>query len=215
MRTPRIPEAQNLVLDAEPWSFSSRLLRHFDGRRRLFITYYHGFLEITTRTFWRERAALITARLLCAWTEERMLKIRGGGSTRFRRRDLRCGLEPDQCFWLAHEKQVRGLKDIDLRRDPPPDLVIEVDSKRQGIPRLAVYAALGMPEVWRVSKNGVLSFHVLQSDGTYNVAGVSEALPPLTPADLQPHLDRRDDLDDNAVVRGFRESIRKLSPRTP
>ena len=72
-----------------------------------------------------------------------------------------------------------------------------------------------MPEVWRVSKKGVLSFHILQASGTYNEAGVSAALPPLTPADLQPHLDRRDDLDDNAVVRGFRESMRKLSPRTP
>ena len=175
MRKIRIPEVQNLVLDGEPWSFYSGLLRHFDGRRRLFITYYHGFLEITTRTFWRERAALMTGRLVYAWTEERMIEIRGGRSTRFRRRDLRCGLEPDECFWLSHEKQVRGLKDIDLHRDPPPDLVIEVDAKRQGIRRLPVYAALGMPEVWRVSKEGELSFHVLQPDGTYAVAGVSGA----------------------------------------
>lgn len=203
------------MLDGEPWSFYSRLLRHFDGRRRLFITYYHGFLEITTRTFWRERAALMTARLVYTWTEERLLAVHGGKSTRFWRRDLRCGLEPDECFWLSHEEQVRGLKDIDLRRDPPPDLVIEVDAKRQGIPRLPVYAALGMPEVWRISKAGVLSFHVLQPDGTYAASGASRVLPPLKPADLQPHLDLRDQLDDNAVVCGFRAWIRKLPPPTP
>ena len=61
----------------------------------------------------------------------------------------------------------------------------------------------------------VLSFHILQADGTYNVAGVSAALPPLTPADIQPHLDRRDDLDDNAIVCGFRAWVCNLSPRTP
>jgi Uma2 family endonuclease len=215
MRTIRIPEGQNFVLDGEPWSFYSRLLHHFDGRRRLFITYYHGFLEITTRTFWRERAAVIMGLLVCVWTEERGLEIHGGRSTRFRRRDLRCGLEPDQCFWLAQEKQVRGLKEIDLRRDPPPDLVIDVAPPRQGIPRLPIYAALGVPEVWRVSRAGKLSFHILQPDGTYNVASVSAALPPLTPADLQPHLDRRSQVDDTTLIRGFREWIRKLSPRTP
>ena len=112
MRTITIPEAQNVVLDGEPWSFYSRLLHHFDGHRRLFITYYRGYLEITTRTFWRERAAVIMGLLVCVWTEERGLEIHGGRSTRFRRRDLRCGLEPDQCFWLAHEKQVRGLKEL-------------------------------------------------------------------------------------------------------
>jgi hypothetical protein len=56
----------------------------------------------------------------------------------------------------------------------------------------------------------VPSFTILQADGAYNAAGVSAALPPLTPADLQPHLDRRDDLDDNAVVHGFREWVRAL-----
>jgi Uma2 family endonuclease len=211
----RIPEAQNLVLDGEPWSFYSGLLRHFDGRRRLFITYYRGFLEITTRTFWRERAAVILAMLVQAWTEERELPIRSGGCTRLRRRDLRCGLEPNVCFWLSHEAQMRGVKDLDLRRHPPPDLVIEIDPKRQGIPRLPIYAALGVPEVWRVSKEGVLSFHVLQPSGKYAVASVSAALPPLTPADLQPHLDLRDQLDDNAVVRGLREWVRKLSRPAP
>jgi Uma2 family endonuclease len=215
MRNIRIPEAQNLVLDGEPWSFYSRLLRHFDRRRRLFITYYRGFLEITTRTFWRERAAVIMAMLVQVWTEERELPIRSGGSTRLGRRDLGCGLEPNECFWLSHEAQMRGVKELDLRRHPLPDLVIEVDPKWQGIPRLPIYAALGVPEVWRVSKAGVLSFHVLQPDEKYAVVSVSAALPPLTSADIQPHLDLRDQIDDNAVVRGFRAWVRTLPPPTP
>ena len=36
--------------------------------------------------------------------------------------DLR-GLEPDQCYWIAHEAQIRNKDRIDFRVDPPPDLV--------------------------------------------------------------------------------------------
>ena len=36
-------------------------------------------------------------------------------------------LEPDECYWVANEARVRGRDEIDLDRDPPPDLVIEVE----------------------------------------------------------------------------------------
>ena len=50
---------------------------------------------------------------------------------------------------------VRGLKRIDLRRDPPPDLVIEVDVTHSSVPRMPIYAALGVPEVWRLAEGAV------------------------------------------------------------
>jgi Uma2 family endonuclease len=126
----RFPEFQRFILEGEPWSSYIRLLRNFDERRRLFITYDRGLLEITTSTFQRECVAHIMARLIQTWTEEHLVPIRGGRSTNFRLRDRLCGLEPDQCFWIAHESQIRGLNQIDLRRDPPPDLVVEIDLVR-------------------------------------------------------------------------------------
>ena len=50
---------------------------------------------------------------------------------------------------IQHERQVRGRVDIDLRRDPPPDLAIEVDVRRQPLDRSSVYAAIGVPEIWQ------------------------------------------------------------------
>ena len=38
---------------------------------------------------------------------------------------------------------------IDLTLDPPPDLAIEIDMTSPSIPRLPIYCALGIPEVWR------------------------------------------------------------------
>ena len=210
----RFPEFQRFILEGEPWSSYLRLLRNFDERRRLFITYDRGRLEITTSTFQRECLAGIMAWLINTWTEERLLAIRGGRSTNFRLRDRLCGLEPDQCFWIAHESQIRGLNQIDLRRDPPPDLVVEIALKPGCLPRLPIYAALGMPEVWRISPDG-LCFHVLQPDRTYMTATVSSVLPPLTPADFEPFLAMRGELDDGALVRQFRNWVRQLPPPTP
>lgn len=50
-----------------------------------------------------------------------------GGSTTFRREDLQRGLEPDECYWIANFEAVRHTPDVDLDRDPPPDLVLEID----------------------------------------------------------------------------------------
>ena len=67
----------------------------------------------------------------------------------FKRRKRRRGLEPDECYWIQSEPMVRGKDKIDLRRDPPPDLVIEVDWTHSSLDRLAIFAALLVPEVWR------------------------------------------------------------------
>src|SRR5450759_997473 len=71
------------------------------------------------------------------------------GSTTWKRSDLAKGLEGDECYYIQHEQQVRGRDDLDLRRDPPPDLVVEVDITHHAMERLGIYAAMGVPEVWR------------------------------------------------------------------
>src|SRR5205085_5541594 len=67
------------------------------------------------------------------------LPVKGGRSTTFRRRRRRRGLEPDACWWIASEPQVRGKLEIDLAHDPPPDLALEIDITHSSLDRLAIY----------------------------------------------------------------------------
>jgi Uma2 family endonuclease len=214
MFTIRIPKVQRFVMAGEPWSAYTHWLKLFDERSHVRITYDQGVLEVVTLTHEHEHRAAFLARLIGAWTEERDLEVKSGKSTTFRRRVLDRGLEPDECFWIANEPLVRNKEIIDLRQDPPPDLVIEVEVTRSCVPRMPIYAALRMPEVWRITR-GVLSFEVLQANGTYAPALTSGALPPLKPANLQRFLDMRGKMGENAVVRRFRDWVRKLSPPTP
>jgi len=210
----KVPVDNRLVMAGEPWSAYTRWLKLFDERRHVRITYDRGALEIMTLTHEHEHPAVLLTRLINVWTEERGLPIKGGKSTTFRRREIKRGLEPDECFWIANESLVRAKERIDLREDPPPDLVIEIDVTNSCIPRLPIYAALKMPEVWRIDQ-GVLSFQILQPNGAYAAAPVSASLPPLTPADLEAFLVLRGHIDENALVRLFRDWVRQLPPPTP
>ena len=62
-----------------------------------------------------------------------------------------------------------------MRSDPPPDLVIEIDITHLSLDKLPIYAALGVPEVWRYDGQR-LEMRVLEGDG-YVARMESKALP--------------------------------------
>jgi Uma2 family endonuclease len=46
-------------------------------------------------------------------------------------------------------QRVFGKDEFDLESDPPPDIAVEIDVTTDSIKKLAIYAALRVPEVWR------------------------------------------------------------------
>ena len=105
------------------------------------------------------------------------IDVRNFGSTTFRQRAKAKGCEPDGCFYIQHEPQMRRLLELDLRHDPPPDLVIEVDVTSPSLDKLPIYAALGVPEIWLYRGLGV-TFHRLAGNA-YEEITHSLALPAL------------------------------------
>jgi Uma2 family endonuclease len=197
-----------MVLHGIDWPTYVRLVRAFAGRRGLRLTYDRGTLEIMTLTYGHESLAHLLGRFVVALTEELGLPIAEGGSTTFRRRRSRRGLEPDQCCWIASEPLIRGKQRIDLRVDPPPDLAIEVDVASSSVDRMGIYGALGVPEVWRLADQ-TLTFHVLAGGGKYVVSTTSKAFSILTSADVQGFLALRGQQDENAIVRQFRTWVQQ------
>jgi Uma2 family endonuclease len=208
MSSVKLPTVQRLILDNVDWRSYRRWLRLLDDRPGIRLTYDRGRLEIMTLTFGHESWAHLIGRLIVVLTEELGLPIAGGGSTTFKRKRKRRGLEPDECFWIANESKVRGKTRIDLRIDPPPDLTLEIDITHSSLNRLAIYAALAILEVWRFDGR-VLTFLVLAADGKYVEAATSGSFPGLTAADLLPFLALRGQIDENAVVRQFRAWVQQ------
>ena len=66
------------------------------------------------------------------------------------------GIEPDQCSDIRNEARIRGKTEVDLNQDPPPDLAIQIYITRSSLDSLGIYAALGVPEVWRFDADKLL-----------------------------------------------------------
>ena len=102
-----------------------------------------------------------------------------------------------------------GRRRLDRRTDPPPDLAIEVDVTRSSLNRMDIYAALRVPEVWRLDGN-TLSFFILGAGRSYASAAVSRSFPLVTPADLLAFIQQgRQAGDENAVLHQFRAWVRQ------
>ena len=141
-----------VVLFNIDWRTYNVIGRALINRPALRLTYDRGTLEIMTTSSERRRFKHVLRRLLETWAEERGIAIAGYGSMTFKRRKFLRGLEPDECYWIAKEAQMRGRDHIDLRVDPPPDLVLEIDIFHSSLDRMGIYGILGVPEVWRCSK---------------------------------------------------------------
>ena len=103
---------------------------------------------------------------------------------------------------------------------PPPDLAIEIDITRSSVDKLAVYAALGVAEVW-LHDGEHLTIHVREPDGSgYRQVDRSAAVPELPVDGFAEFLARRRRDSDTAITRAFRRWFRDrlrsrcLLPRT-
>jgi Uma2 family endonuclease len=170
-----VPPTQHFLLTDVAWNTYISFGNLLEGRN-LRLTYDRGELEFMTLSPEHERFKHLIVLLLAILAEELNIEMAGYGSMTFRRDDLERGLEPDECYWIAHEAQIRGRNQIDLAIDPPPDLVVEVEITRNVLDQLPIFAALGVPEVWRWD-GAVLRVLVLQSDGKFAECERSQAFP--------------------------------------
>lgn len=206
------PDGRVLLYDV-PWAMYVRLVKSFEGKRNVRLTYDRGRLEIMAPSFEHDRDAAALAHLVEILTEELGLPIVRGGSVTVKRRRARRGLEPDRCFWIANAASVAGVNVLDLRIHPPPDLAIEVDVTNPSLDRFGVYAGLGVPELWRLDGDS-LTFNTLAASRRYAPAAASPTLRGVTPADLLPFVQRlRDAADQNMVTRDFRAWVRQRPPQ--
>jgi Uma2 family endonuclease len=208
----KIPTQRNFILEDVDWKSYTNLLRAFAERPSVRLTYDRGTLEIMSPLLGHDRPGWFLGRLVETLTEELGLDIMGGGSTTFRRRSREKGLEADESFWIANERRMRGKDRVNLPADPPPDLAIEVDVTRSSLDRMSIYAALHVPEVWRLDGPRSLSFQALQPDGTYQSVTHSLSFPFVTPADILRFLAMSKRIGANAAIRRFREWIRRQLP---
>ena len=154
-----------------------------------------------------EEPKRLIGRLIEMLSFELNMPVKSLGSTTFRRKDKDKGLEPDECYYFRHEAKMRGRNRLDMKKDPPPELVVEIDIMSRSVPREPIYAALGVPEIWRY--DGIRLQCLQLRAGEYHVRKMSLSFPFLEPAKLQQFIDSLPDQDETSILRAFVAWIRK------
>lgn len=208
--------ADGFLLEGVSWDTYESLLKDFERTgSNVRMTYNRGSLELMSPAKRHERRKSKLSYMILRMVDELNIDVINAGMTTFKDRLKELGVEPDECFWISHEAVVRDRdeEDFDPEIDPPPDLAIEVENTRTILDRLPILAALGFPEVWRVTSDRIL-VGLLQADGTYAWGNRSEEFPFLDMADLERWLVQSRGQRLNVWIRDFCAWVRaELAPQ--
>jgi Uma2 family endonuclease len=199
---------QRLLLHDVDWQSYLVIGDRLRDRPALRMTYDRGSLEFMTTSPRHEIYKKWLGRIIETLAEECQLPVATAGNMTFQRPELERGLEPDDCYWIAHEASMRGKLEWEPLRDPPPDLVLEIEITHSALSRMSIYAALGVPEVWRFDGTS-LRVELLQAEGTYRQAENSLSFPQIRLEDLLPFLEPSETVDYLSRIRAVRDWVRE------
>ena len=102
------------------WEIYEKLLERYADRGPR-MNYLRGDIELMSPLIPHEHFSQLFNFMVVAISEELRLPRNALGSTTFKKRLAGCGLEPDQCFYLANAGRIpRDRRSPDLDIDPPP-----------------------------------------------------------------------------------------------
>lgn len=205
--SPQIAVERLVVLEGVSWQTFKALLTDIGDSRASRIAYDRGILEIRMPLQQHEQPKIMLASFVDALADELEIEAMQLGALLLEREDLSRAVEPDTCFYVQNESIVRS-KIIQLPQDPPPDLVIESDYTSSSLNKFNIYAAIGVPELWRYRQQN-LEVYQLVGD-KYEPSQTSIAFPFLPIAEIPSFIEQSKTIGQRAAVRSFRKRIQEI-----
>lgn len=172
---------QRVVFRGLNWNDYLQIFHALPQRRNSRLAYDRGILEITMPLEDHEFAIRLIERFILILVFEMGMKMKTMGSTTMNREGLQRGAEPDCAFYIQNQPKVAG-RNVDFEKDPPPDLVVEVDITHTDIDKNKLYAAMSVPELWRYDGE-IWRIYQLEN-GEYQECEVSPTFPIIKKEDL-------------------------------
>ncbi|MBL8203560.1 MAG: Uma2 family endonuclease [Blastocatellia bacterium] len=170
-----IPVGASLRVDDVAWEDYEQLTYDLRESSAVRVFYDQGRMEIVSRLTKHEKPVKVLHTLMTALGDALDIDVESLGSSTLKKELKDKGAEPDDCFYVQHAALIIGKDDLDLQHDPPPDIVIESDLTSSSLDRFAIYAGLGVPEIWRVFNRRVDIWRL--TDAAYEESRQSAAFP--------------------------------------
>lgn len=213
--TTATPTPQSQKRGAEPvvtlkgvsWQTFKTLLAEIGEDRACRMAYDQGVLEIRMPLEDHEVPKGMLESFIEAIADELEIEVKKVGALSLKREDLTRFIEPDSCFYIQNESRVRGRR-INLEIDPPPDLAIESDYTSSSVDKQSIYAALGVPELWRYTRQTLQVYQLVE--GEYEPREQSMTFPFLPVTEIPGFIEQSNTQGQRTAVRLFRQRIREL-----
>jgi Uma2 family endonuclease len=202
-----LPNGATLVIDQVSWDDYEYLLEGLADRPGLRISYDCGRLEIVSPSPGHGYYECLVEDLVLLFCEAFRIPLEKYGRTTWRRKSLSKGAVPDASFYIKNAGRIIGNK-ISLESDPPPDIIVEVEVTRSSQSKSPIYAALGVPELWRYDGK-TCRFYARIEDG-YQETRVSRFLPGLTGAVIAEAIELSKTKGQDEARKAFRRRIKAL-----
>jgi Uma2 family endonuclease len=108
-----------VILKSVSWSTFNQLLEDLGDHRGQRLAYNCGTLKIMSPLGVHENSNRLIESLILIMTDELGLNLKKFGSLTLRIDKTQQAVEPDSCYYLQNEPQVRSKQHIDLTIDPP------------------------------------------------------------------------------------------------
>jgi Uma2 family endonuclease len=199
-----------LVVPGVSWDEYERLLRQLSDRPGLRVTYDQGKLQIVSPGPAHEYFARFIDRIVIAFCDHFSLSVVPYGSATWKKQQIARGTEPDACYYVAMSELIIGRHEVDLERDPPPDIAVEIDATNESAAKFTIYASLGVREIWRYDvQHRRLRMYEL-SAGQYAEIAASRSLPLLSAAVLEDFIEQSKAHGQPAAMGGFKDWLRTI-----
>lgn len=204
-----------IVMKGVSWATYKTLMAEVGNDRVWRIAYDQGVLEVRMPLLEHEVPKGLLESFIEAISDELEIEVMKAGSLTLEREDLTSAVEPDSCFYIHNEQLVRGRETIILPDDPPPDLAIASDYTSSSVNKQAIYAALGVPELWRYTQKTLLVYQRIEGGGGYEASDRSIAFPFLPIPEVAHFIEQSRTIGQRSAVRLFRQHIREILDGQP
>lgn len=205
--SPQIAVERIVVLEGVSWQTFKALLTDIGDNRVSRIAYDRGVLEIRMPLTEHKEPKRLIENFIKVMIDELEIETRSLGALLLEREDLTRAVELDSCFYIQNESIVRA-KSIQLPADPPPDLVIESDYTSSSLNKFNIYAAIGVPELWRYRQQALEVYQLVGKN--YELSTTSITFPFLPIAEIPSFIEQSKTIGQRAAVRLFRKRIQEI-----
>ena len=192
-----------ITLSDVSWKQYEEFLKDFEEKAGWRLAYDEGNLEIMPPLAEHEKPSRSVDRFVWTYCDFFDLTVESLGSTTYRRKLKRKGIEPDACYYVQSVNKIIGkIENLKPETYPVPDIAVEIDVTHGSLDKFKIYAALGVPELWLYDGKKV-SFYQLQGK-KYNQSETSLSFPKLSAAVLTKFLKLTESDGQTAAIKSFR-----------